>query len=424
MSAVPHRSIAVVFIGIMLFAVGLTRLFQMRFSAGDIYPAYSSLRSDPLGMQALYEGLHALGGDSVRRNFLPLKQVEMTKGNTYLFSGLVVDGAFQNSTGMHHLLDRVSEQGGRLVLTYRPKSGKPDTRRGQDKMDRDDAAQKPPSEKGPASEQAGRETQADRSDATDDDDAELAAEKEWIGLMPALKLNVTATATESLADSARRQTDAPAGLPDTITWRSPLTLISDEPAWCAIYRWMDTPVVMERTWGQGVVVVVADSFLLSNEGLRTNRASAFLAWLFPPDHTLVIDELHHGLHRQPGIAGLMRKYRLYGVTAALIVLAVLILWRRAAVFVPHSAETVWQAQHAAIGAEAVQGWVNLVQQHIHSGRLIDVCHNAWRSSEAAERLSAERLDQIRQLVDDYRSAPGRKDPVTVYRTICERIKQG
>ena len=40
-------------------------LFQLRFEQGDIYPAYSSLRADPLGTKVFYESLETLPGLSV-----------------------------------------------------------------------------------------------------------------------------------------------------------------------------------------------------------------------------------------------------------------------------------------------------------------------------------------------------------------------
>ena len=50
------------------FAFGIVQLFKLRFEVGDIYPAYSSLRSDPLGVMAFYESLGNLKGISVRRD--------------------------------------------------------------------------------------------------------------------------------------------------------------------------------------------------------------------------------------------------------------------------------------------------------------------------------------------------------------------
>ena len=40
-----------------LFCLLLVNLFLLRFRAGDIYPPYSSLRSDPLGTKALVKAL-------------------------------------------------------------------------------------------------------------------------------------------------------------------------------------------------------------------------------------------------------------------------------------------------------------------------------------------------------------------------------
>ena len=45
-----------------ILTLGLIRLFKLRFEAGDVYPAYSSLRSDPLGTMAFYESLGKVPG--------------------------------------------------------------------------------------------------------------------------------------------------------------------------------------------------------------------------------------------------------------------------------------------------------------------------------------------------------------------------
>src|SRR5258708_31901553 len=57
------------------FAWGLISLYELRFVAGDIYPAYSSLRSDPLGAEALFDSTAQLPGYSVHRNFQELDQL-------------------------------------------------------------------------------------------------------------------------------------------------------------------------------------------------------------------------------------------------------------------------------------------------------------------------------------------------------------
>src|ERR1700687_3496893 len=68
------------------FFYGLWVLYQLRFAAGDIYSAYSSLRADPMGTKAFYESIQQLPGWSAARNYLPLENAP--KGNaTLLFLG-------------------------------------------------------------------------------------------------------------------------------------------------------------------------------------------------------------------------------------------------------------------------------------------------------------------------------------------------
>lgn len=48
-------------------------LFGMQFAAGEVYPEYSTLRTDPKGARLLYDSLAALPGVSVERNYRALE---------------------------------------------------------------------------------------------------------------------------------------------------------------------------------------------------------------------------------------------------------------------------------------------------------------------------------------------------------------
>ena len=54
------------------FGWGIVHLFELRFAGGDVYPAYSTLRKDPLGAAAFHDALAALPGLNVERNLRPL----------------------------------------------------------------------------------------------------------------------------------------------------------------------------------------------------------------------------------------------------------------------------------------------------------------------------------------------------------------
>ena len=55
------------------FIAGVMYLFGLSFAAGNVYPQFSSLRSDPRGARLLYESLAALPGVTVSRNLVPLE---------------------------------------------------------------------------------------------------------------------------------------------------------------------------------------------------------------------------------------------------------------------------------------------------------------------------------------------------------------
>src|SRR5204863_9027644 len=66
------------------FAFGVVQLFKLRFEVGDVYPEYSSLRTDPLGAMALYESLERLPGLSIRRDYSAANQLPERKDTTCL----------------------------------------------------------------------------------------------------------------------------------------------------------------------------------------------------------------------------------------------------------------------------------------------------------------------------------------------------
>jgi len=84
-----NNTIAGVILALLLlfFVAGVTHLFLLRFESGDVYPAYSSLRSDPLGTGALFESLKNLDGVAVQRNYQPLKAITLEPQTTLFYLG-------------------------------------------------------------------------------------------------------------------------------------------------------------------------------------------------------------------------------------------------------------------------------------------------------------------------------------------------
>src|SRR5262245_17619535 len=70
---------------------GVIELLTLRFETGDVYPAYSSLRSDPAGTMALYESLASLDGVSVQRDMSASNELPAAANTTYLHLAASVD---------------------------------------------------------------------------------------------------------------------------------------------------------------------------------------------------------------------------------------------------------------------------------------------------------------------------------------------
>ena len=70
-----------------LFIYGMITLLTTRFEKGDVYPVYSSLRTDPLGTKVLYESLNTLKGISTTRNYRAFSQLDDYQQATIFYFG-------------------------------------------------------------------------------------------------------------------------------------------------------------------------------------------------------------------------------------------------------------------------------------------------------------------------------------------------
>ena len=99
-------------------------------------------------------------------------------------------------------------------------------------------------------------------------------------------------------------------------------------------EWRVQDTVAERNFGAGTIVLAANTFPLSNEGLRDARNVNLIAALAGPAHRITFDENHFGVVETGSVAKLMRKYQLEGAIAILALVAGLFLWRSASSLLP------------------------------------------------------------------------------------------
>jgi hypothetical protein len=96
------------------FVWGMLHLFGEQFSTGDVYPEYSSLRSDPMGSRLLYESLARVPGLKVTRNYLPLPYFPEASATLLL---VATSPDLLRETEFLRLMERVAGRGHRVVIT-------------------------------------------------------------------------------------------------------------------------------------------------------------------------------------------------------------------------------------------------------------------------------------------------------------------
>src|SRR5579864_6249343 len=78
---------------------------------------------------------------------------------------------------------------------------------------------------------------------------------------------------------------------------------------------------VEKSFGKGTIVLAADTFPLSNQGLRDDRQPKFIARLVGGSSRVTFEENHFGVVESGSVVKLMRRYRLHGAIAILFAVA-------------------------------------------------------------------------------------------------------
>jgi hypothetical protein len=321
---------------------GLEQVAVAPLENGDIYPPYSSLRSDPLGVKAFYESVAALPGIAVERLYKQRTPLEGANETMFILGVDAASFAAVNSEELEQY-EKTVANGGRLVIAFlpaRPRIGHGDER--------------------------------------------------------------------AIAERWHVQLKYQRGIePDDSSMPRATSLYFEAgPEWQA----MGEHDAIERNFGRGSIALVADSFPLSNEGLREARDAAFLSELAGAGAKLVFDENHFGVEETGSVATLLRKYRLEGAVAVLVLAAALFLWRSASSFLPPRSK---RDAEAVAGRDAMDGMTALLVRGIPEKNLLNACFAEWSKSAPRESRAAAVEDQIRVA----------RDPVEAYRAACRVLRK-
>jgi hypothetical protein len=391
-------------------------LFSLRFDKGDIYPPYSSLRSDPLGVRALYEAFRRLPGVSVSRNSRPLAKLSPEPGWTVFYLGAGEWDLSRPETVSG--LERLAAAGARVVVGMGPLWAGywTDFEEDQEEDESVEEEQKAARGKGACplqdktssskekkekngglagdkasaqSKESGKE-ESGENQKCGEGEAENGKEEDSRAAAARWGL-VSAKNRADIPPKALLQGGSP-GLPKEIPWGG-RTFFKDPPGfWAPVYTAGGKPVALVRKFGKGSVVALADTYLLSNEGVSRHRAPEFLTWLAGQSGRLVFDESHFGIRHRENTMTLLLRHRLHGLFAGLFVFAFLFAWKSSTRFLPEEAEEERPGFLSATGArDHTQGLASLLRREAPPSRLLSLCFEEWRSSSGMPETEIRRL---------------------------------
>jgi len=149
-----------------------------------------------------------------------------------------------------------------------------------------------------------------------------------------------------------------------------------------------------------------------------------LAWLVGPNRLVVFDEAHLGVVEEPGVATLMRRYRLHGLIAGIVLLMGLFVWKNSFSLVPPPRRA--HAQNVVMGRDSAAGFVNLLRRSISGGEILKTCYEQWnRTTATRPDLAASRVAQANGVIEEELARTGLdRNPVAAYQKVSRILKPG
>jgi hypothetical protein len=307
-----HIALAVLVAG--AFGWGAIRLFNRQFASGEVYPDFSSLRTDRMGTKLLFDSLRSLPGVGVERNFLPLEFLPQ-------------DGAAVLLLGMHPLkvnwndglvlrsAEATAMRGNRVVIALHVDPDGPQPK--QDEFEHREKQTAPPELK--------------------------------------TKWGVTL------------QVDPKPGALHPLVFR-------EAAGWKILQRGDAGALTIERAFGKGSVVLMAESGAFTNAAAVNLDGVDHVADALGPYRRVVFDEQHLGIAESGSIIGMARQFRLTGLALGLALCAGLFIWRNASSFPPPAVRTV---ADRFSGRTSHAGLLTLLKRHIPPAELAAVCWREW-----------------------------------------------
>lgn len=344
------RLIAYTLIGLMavLFAFVGIQMLQVRAEVNGVYPEYSSFRADPKGYRVLFETLSRLGSVHVERFVQPLTDLPSSSGRILLFAGVHPGGLSEDQTKR---LDNWMTNGGTLVIAFSSLQ----VERSEENL-----------------ENARPENKPVRPEIWKSDDWGIRIFRSKPILTTKLQSNLFA---------------------NEFSWAGHLYIEPTKGDWEVMAKSQDLPVVLQRKFGAGKLLLLADSYPLSNVALAAHRNAELISWLFPQHSAVIFDESHFGIVDHPGIMSLARRYGLDGAFAAIVSLALLYLWANRYSLNPASRKRA-DAEIVIKGVGGNEIFTNLLRRNLPAKDLCTICLQIWKQKGVQNPIKQARMESL------------------------------
>jgi hypothetical protein len=348
------------FLALLFFGL---ETFRTRLETGNSFPEYSSYRADPKGLKAFYESLQATDLIQVSRRLQSSKILPLGENQVLVVAGVRPDQQIDSDEDSQ-FFDHWLATGGRLIVALRPEKNQP---------------------------VGSRPSAQANQNSTDDTSLVLwrSLIRRWGAEIAPINALHSATANSTLFGTISR-------------WLGRNFFARLTSDWKVIALQGDKSVIVERAFAHGSIVLLADSYPLSNEGLAADRNTGFLVWLIDNRGSVMFEETHLGLSEQAGIMTLAQRYGLQGTLVSIVAVLLLFIWKCQYTLVPRTKSERNGLTVPGCGSD--QAFLNLLQRAVSQKDLLGVCLATWLKT--ARPTPAQLIT-----LEKFRSDPGGEKPV-------------
>lgn len=389
------------FIILILFLFGIIKLFSLSFDRGNFFPDYSSLRQGPSGTKILVESLKELPNIDLKRNFRPLSKISRGSNTTIFYLGGEKKGLYYNEDLLKEF-NRLLLDGGRIVISFFPVKTK-----------------LYPLESHKNSHEDSTLAEYESTEQSCGSCGKISADfpKEWGVDFDQMLIDSTFNTTVRLAVPVEEFNEISS---KPISWYTSLFFDKLGGAWKVLYKADVYPVIIEREFGKGSIVLVADSYFFSNEAMYKERHAELLSYLVSSNRTIIFDETHFNIFESPGIISLVKKYHLEGILFGLLIISFLFIWKNSVSFIPYGNSGLSESEDLK-GNYAAQGFINILRKYIPPDNLIQICISEWEKSFKYNKKYFNKMKSIKQPLLNERI--GKDNLLEIYKKISDELKR-